>query len=448
MTEDQNIDGQEEMAKEVSENIAIKMFHQRSERAQEIISRPPGFIEKWALMLFLAILLLLISGTWLFRYPDLIEPSGTLTATNAPKEIISLQTGRLIKLFVKNGEEVKKGEMIGWIESTANANEVLDLSIKLDSVFSLLNQAKSERISSLFNVNYQNLGELQVPYQTFSTALQQYNDYLVNGFYLNKKKLLLKEVGTMKQMNVSIEDQESLSNLDEDSAKRSLAMNKILLNEKVISAEEYRVDNSMYLSKKMAIPQLNSDILNNQNQQRDKLTELEQLDHDIIQQKMIFEQALQTLKSNVDDWIHNYIMQAPLDGTMFFTLQLQQNDFIEAGKLLGYINPPDSKFYVEISLPQNNSGKVDTGMKAQLRFDAYPYQETGIVKGTVDYISPIATDSGFLATVRLENGLSTNLKKSIQYKNGLRAQVLIITKNMRLLQRMYYSVVKAASPGK
>ncbi|HEY5464817.1 MAG TPA: HlyD family efflux transporter periplasmic adaptor subunit [Hanamia sp.] len=439
---------QNETPEKASGHLDVKMFHQRSDEAQEIISRQPGFIEKWALMLFLIILLLLISGTWFIRYPDIIEASGTLTATNAPKEIVSIQTGRLIKLFVRNGDRIKKGQMIGWIESTANANEVLDLSVKLDSGFSLLTQEKSENIAGLFNVNYQNLGELQVPYQTFSAALQQYNDYFANGFYVHKKELLLKDMGTLQQMNISIENQKSLSNLDEDSEKRSLAMNKILLDEKVISAEEYREENSKYLNKEMAIPQLNSNILSNQSQQRDKLKELEQLDHDIIQQKIIFEQALQTLKSNVDDWIHKYILQAPLDGTVFFTLLLQQNNFIEAGKLLGYINPPDSKFYVEITLPQNNSGKVDTGMKAQLRFDAYPYQETGIVKGTVDYISPIASDSGFLATVRLENGLSTNLKKNIQFKNGLRAQVLIITKNMRLLQRMYYSVVKSTSPGK
>jgi HlyD family secretion protein len=441
-------DGQNKTPENISEHPDVKKFHHRSEEAQEIISRQPGFIEKWALMLFLVILLLLISGTWFIRYPDIIEASGTLTATNAPKEIVSLQTGRLIKLFVSNGEGVKKGQMIGWIESTANANEVLDLSVKLDSGFSLLMQNKSESIAGLFNINYQNLGELQAPYQTFSAALQQYNDYLVNGFYVRKKELLLKDMRTLQQMNISIKNQKDLSNLDEDSEKKSLAMNKILLNEKVISAEEYREANSKYLNKEMAIPQLNSSILSNQSQQRDKLKELEQLDHDIIQQKIIFEQALQTLKSSVDDWIHQYILEAPLSGTVFFSLPLQQNKFITAGKILGYINPADSKFYVEISLPQNNSGKVDTGMKAQLRFDAYPYQEAGIVRGTVDYISPIATDSGFLATVRLENGLTTNLKKKIQYKNGLRAQVLVITKNMRLLQRMYYSVVKAASPNK
>ena len=136
------------------------------------------------------------------------------------------------------------------------------------------------------------------------------------------------------------------------------------------------------------------------------------------------------------------------DGRVFFTLPLQQNKFIEQGKLLGYINPPDSKYYVEISLPQQNSGKVDAGMQVQLRFDAYPYQEIGFVKGKLDYISPIASDTGFLATIRLDSGLVTNLKNKIQYKNGLQAQALVITKDMRLLQRLYYNIVKAISPGK
>jgi HlyD family secretion protein len=137
-----------------------------------------------------------------------------------------------------------------------------------------------------------------------------------------------------------------------------------------------------------------------------------------------------------------------MDGTVFFTLPLQQDKFIEQGKLLGYVNPPDSKYDVEISLPQQNSGKVETGMQVQLRFDAYPYQEFGFVKGKLDYISPIASDTGFLATIRLDKGLVTNLKNNIQYKNGLKAQVIIITKDMPLLQRLYYNIIKAISPGK
>jgi HlyD family secretion protein len=429
------------------EKQSVQTFHQRSDSAQEIISRRPGFIEKWALLLFLVILLFLMAGTWFIRYPDIIETSGKLTADNAPKEIIPLQTGRLIRLFVKNGDQVKANGMIAWIESTANTQEALDLSKQVDSSLSLLLQTNGN-LSGLFDHAYQNLGELQAPYQLFIAAWQQYSDYRINGFYSGKKTMLLKDAVTLRAMNETLKLQKELTKQMNDSSERSLKMNKILLDQKVISSEEYRTAINTYLNKEMAIPQFNASLLSNENQQRDKAKELEQLDHDMNQQKIIFEQALQTLKSNLDDWKRKYIIGTPIDGTVFFTLPLQQNKFIEQGKLLGYINPPDSKFYAEINLPQNNSGKVDTGMQVQLRFDAYPYQEVGFVKGRIDYISKIASDSGLYATVRLDNGLTTNLKNNLQYKNGLKAQAIVITKNMRLLQRMYYSIVKATSVGK
>ena len=79
--------------------------------------------------------------------------------------------------------------------------------------------------------------------------------------------------------------------------------------------------------------------------------------------------------------------------------------------------------------------------QVQLRLDAYPYSEFGFVNGKIQYISAIATDSGFLAYVQLNNGLATNQHKELQYKNGLKADALIITKDMRFLQRLYYKTM-------
>ena len=76
-----------------------------------------------------------------------------------------------------------------------------------------------------------------------------------------------------------------------------------------------------------------------------------------------FEQAMHTLKSSVDDWLKRYTIQSPANGTVVFALPLQQNQYIEQGKLLGYVNPRDSRYYAEIKLAQYNFGKVDTGMK-------------------------------------------------------------------------------------
>ena len=437
-----------EVPRETLENLLTKSFQNRSEGVQEIISRQPGFVEKWALLFFMGVLLLMLGGTWFIRYPDIIQARGTLTANNAPKEIIPLQTGRLVKLYVKSGQEVQKGDMIGWLESTADTEEIIALSKQLNSSLVLLSEGKAESLSRLFKERYQQLGELQASYQTFSAALEQFNDYLVNGFYLRRKDLILRDIASIKEMNLSLQQQKELTQRDTEISRKSFEMNDLLLQQKVISPEEHRNAQSRYVNKQMSIPQLNTSILSNLSASRDKLKELEQLDHDVALQKITFEQALHTLKSNVDEWLHRYTLQAPLNGTVFFTGPLQVNQFVNQGKVLGYINPPNSTFYAEINLPQNNFGKVDTGMQVQLRFDAYPYQEAGFVKGKLDYISRVASDSGFLATVRLDSGLLTNLNRDIPYKGGLKLDAIVVTKNMRLLSRMYHNVVKSASVGK
>jgi HlyD family secretion protein len=441
----------EEDLKELSKHDLVSLvrtkernpaFSERSEMAQEIISRKPDFYEKWALLVFLILLLLLTAGTWFIKYPDIIYASAELTGSNAPKEIIPRQTGKLTMLFARNNQQVKQGEILGWIESNADTREVVDLSMRLDSATKLLADAAPRRITGLFHHKFIHLGELQSSYQTFISAWQQYNDYLVNGFYSNRKSMLHSDIVSLQMMKNKLSDQKRLTSQGNELAKKTFEMNEMLFKEKVISAEEYRRAQSTLLDKQMLDPQMEINIISQQTQIREKQKEIDQLNHDILQQQQTFEQALQTLKSNVSDWLRRYTIQAPTDGNIVFTLPLQQNQYLEQGKLLGYVNPPDSKYYAEIKLEQNNFGKVDTGMKVQLRFEAYPYQETGFIPGTLNYISNIAVDSGFWGTVRLDKGLVSNQNKLIQYKPGLKAEALIITKDMRLLERLYYATVK------
>jgi len=429
-------------SKTISNNI-----NQRSELAQEIISQKSDFMERWALSLFFVILLLLFASSWFIKYPDIIEAKAILTARNAPKEIIPRQDGRLVRLFVHNNEQIDKNQIIGWIESTASHQEVIELSRQIDSSIALLNLNQVDKVSELINKHYTSLGEIQPAYQQFIRAWQQFNDYMVNGFYSKKKSMLENDVRSLRGTEQTIESQRVLTIQDVKLAKETFDMNKKLSDEKVITQEEFRVQKSKYVNKQMAIPQLDASLLANNSQIRDKLKEIDQLNHDLAQQKVIFGQTLQSLKSQIDDWTKKYVLTSPVKGRVSFIIPLQENQYLQAGKLLGYINPFDSHFYAEANLSQYNFGKVDTGLSVQLRFDAYPYEEMGFVEGKLDYISSIPSDSGFLATVRLTNGLITNNRKLIPYKSGLKAQALIITKNMRLTDRLYYNIVKSTSVG-
>lgn len=427
---------------------ANKNFTLRSEETQEIISRKPGIFEKWALLIFLFAIVAILATASFIKYPDVVEGNAVLTGKNAPKEIVPRQSGRLTGLFVENNRPVKANQVIGWIESAADPEEIMKLSEMLDKGAQLLSGNKAEELSGLFKERLEHLGELQGSYQTFVTAWQQFNDYLVNGYYANRKNLLLNDIRSLQTIREKMMEQKQLKISENEMAKKSFEMNEYLFKEKVISAEEFRVAKTAYTNKLAEIPQLESAIISHGNQVREKQKEIDELDHDILQQKKLFEQALYTLKSGAEDWIIRFVIRSPVDGRLTFVLPLQKNQFIEQGKLIGYVSPADASYYAEIKLSQNNFGKVDTGMHVQLRFDAYPYQEIGFVEGKLKYISDMSVNSGFLGRVDLPEGLHTTRKRTLQFKNGLKAKALVITRDMTLLQRIYYGITRSLEMNK
>jgi len=426
------------------ENMPVNNLR-RADAVQEIISRQASFIERWALLLFLFVLLLLFAGAWFIKYPDIVQANATLTAANAPKEIVVRQDGKMTNLFVANDSDVKQGATIGWIESTASHKEALALSSLLDSGERFLSRNETERVSALFRNEFLNLGELQASYQQFISSLQQFNDYLVNGYYYKRKRILFEDLTYLQKLHQSIETQKNLAQQDFALAQETVDAENSLYNDKVISKQDLRDQKSKLVGKQLSIPQLEATLLTNENTQAAKRKEIDELEHAISQQKTIFLQALETLRSLVGDWKKRYIITAPTDGKVVFIVPLQENQFMQSGKTIGYVNPPDSKYYAQITLPQSNFGKVDTGQKVQIRFDAYPYQEFGFILGKLKYISKVPSDSGFLATVELPDGLITNYDKKIQYRNGLRSQALIVTRDARLIQRFYYNFIKGTS---
>ena len=87
-------------------------------------------------------------------------------------------------------------------------------------------------------------------------------------------------------------------------------------------------------------------------------------------------------------------------------------------------------------------------MNVQLRFDTYPYQEVGFVQGKLDYISGMSVDSSFIGRADLPEGLLTTRKRSLQFRSGLKARALVITKDMTLLQRIYYGITRSLEMNK
>ena len=274
-------------------------------------------------------------------------------------------------------------------------------------------------------------------------AYQQFKDYLHNGFYLRKKIVLLDDLEYLNKNQFILKEQKELILKDLKLSEETYNANEQLLKDKVISKFDERNEQSKLLNKQMTIPQMDATLLGNKTQQREKLKEISELEHSISIQKGIFQQSVQTLKSLVDEWVKKFVISAPLEGKLVFMLPLQENEYIKTGRSLGFVTPNNSEYYAEVTIPQLNFGKTGINQTVQLRFDAYPYQEFGFVKGQIKYISDIPTDSGYIAHIHLTDGLVTNLKKEIQYREGLKAESLIITKERKLTQRFFDNLLSS-----
>lgn len=415
---------------------------QRSEMVQEIVSNKPGFLVRYGIVFFLVILFILIGACWFIQYPDVVNVKAKLTSINAPKEVKTKTEGKLIKLNAVEGRFVQQGQLLGFMESRANHNEVMMLSVIADTLQFLIQGGRTESIPKYLSQSFQNLGEVQQPYQSFMQTFILFKQYLSSGYYLRKKNMLQGDIGYLQKLHSQLVQQKGLNAEDLDLTQQTFNANQSLKDDDVIAAFEYRAEKSKLINKKLILPQVSSAIISNEAQQYEKQKETLQLENDIAQQKGIFAQALNTLKAQLDEWKNKYLLIASIDGKIAFASFLQENQQLQNNQTICFINPENTQYYAEVYIPQTNFGKVKTGQEVLLKFPSYPFQEYGSVKGKIDFIGNIPTDSGYIAKVSLPYGLKTSYKKQVQFRDGLLAQGEIITQNMRLLERFYQNITK------
>ncbi len=425
---------------ERNERLAV-----RSEEVRDIISYKPGFLIRYGNVMFLMVLLLIVVACWLIRYPDIVSGNAVLSSLNAPKPVMAKIDGKLVMLHISENQPVRDGEVLGFIESTAKHESVLALSSYLDTLSALLLANNETQLVKQKEASFTDLGELQQPFQTFAQSFTVYSNYIADGFFVKKATMLAADKAFLLQQNKILNAQKELQQQDAALAQKTFAMNDTLMKQKVISALEYRNEQSKYLNKQQAVPQINSSILTNENGQNEKDKEISELKNTTLQQKAIFMQALQTLKSSVEDWKRRYILTATADGSVSLTGFLEVNQTVKTGQTICYISSGSNSYYAQMLIPQANFGKVKPGQEVLLKFQAYPNAEWGSVRGRVGFISHIPTDSGYLAKIVLPNGLITDYNKPIQYHDGLIATAEIITADRRLLQQLYYNLYSEVS---
>ncbi len=149
-----------------------KNIELRSEAVQEVMGHVPSRIVRWGSTVLFAVVLLLVVGSFFFRYPDVIEAEMRLTSRNPVTEVVARTSGRVSGLYVADGQEVKEGLPLAVIENTAVTEDVLRLK-KLLARYA----GEPERLGYYLLQDVWQLGDIQPAYTALASKDPASRDY-------------------------------------------------------------------------------------------------------------------------------------------------------------------------------------------------------------------------------------------------------------------------------
>lgn len=167
-----------------------KTIELRSEEVQEVMGMVPSWIIRWGITLLAGVVVLLLVGSCFFRYPDVISTRMTLTSREPVAALVARNSGKISRLYVKDGAMVQRGELLAVLENPAVTDDVLVLEKDLLSFF-----LYPDSLLIVFNENRKLLlGEIQSAYSIFLSDLHEYRNYQTLDYYPQKINILEKQL--------------------------------------------------------------------------------------------------------------------------------------------------------------------------------------------------------------------------------------------------------------
>jgi hemolysin D len=103
--------------------------------------------------------------------------------------------------------------------------------------------------------------------------------------------------------------------------------------------------------------------------------------------RLVADAAARIKFENIDK--DNFLLiLAPVDGVITEVTSTQPGDKIQANTPLGGIAPKNARPILKIEIAEHDRAFLREGLPVQLKFNAFPYQRYGLIRGTLQFIAP------------------------------------------------------------
>lgn len=406
----------------------------RSEDVQEILSTPPHVLLSVGSSVIGGILLVLIIGCFIFKYPDTITCTITITKTEPPVWIVAKASGKLQELYSQDGQHVNAGDVIAVIENPANTQDVL----KLDSILSVPFE-NGEGIN--LRLDDAHLGSIQNAYTTLAKAITDYNNFVNNNLY--DQRIAAEEAQLKPYLDYveSIEKQVGYSQRIKFLNNENYQREKTLHDKGLTSTSDLESTEQSLLSSNMSAEQMRSSLSNAKIQVAqiyNTISELKlQKEQERQQQETTLLSAWEGTRTAIREWKQAYLLQSPIEGTVSYNNLWKINQNITFGdKAFSVISCSREQTIGKAKIPVAGSGKVKVGQRINILLDGYPYLEYGFLTGHISSVAPMPDENVYTATFELQDSQATSYGKKILQAGDLSGVGEIITDDLSVAERI------------
>lgn len=322
-----------------------------------------------------------------------LEPKGKTIRLDAPV------AGTVALIQVKEGESVKTGQSLLSLESELVRSNLQQAQAKLDGQLNRMTQLKVVK------------NQLEIAIRTSRLQSQATVSEQMAQLDENKQRLDSNRKAYLLTQDRLVIDQKEVQRY------RKFWHEGVISEAQVVQAERTMNESQRLLQQAQSdTKQALGEIEKQQNAYKrvvrtGELTilqsnrQLSDLQSQIIGLQSEIAQTNNQIKS-LQFQLQQRVIRASINGTIFqFPIQ-RAGAVVQPGQIIATIAPQGTPFVLRAQMAPQESGFLREGMPVKVKFDAYPFQEYGVVSGRLSWVSPdskiVDTGKGSQETFELE----------------------------------------------
>ena len=379
------------------ETLSPGVIQRQDDAAEEVHAFMGSLRPFWGrALLYIVLLFVIVAITWAWW-------SKVDVVTSAPFRLVPLgqvktmqaQRGGEIELIgVSEGDQVEKGEVLFKLKSWETWGELREWE-QAKMVFQKSEYDFKTVLPQRARLNRETIGALE---QRLS-VLQQFMVAHQNALEDYQSDVGDVEGSKSKTYDVGLQAQIGFRQAEIDHLKQEFLQQKTLFERKLISRADMNRARVQYLSALSALPSRMSEIYKNEMAVQDlkrQITEsriahereTSQMQHAYETAHLRLEQARKRIDRTLE--AESDLIIAPESGIVTQVMVNAIGQVISKGQSLIALAPASAPMVAELMVLNKDVGLLKPGQLVKLKYDAYAFQDFGIKRGRLTYISPDA----------------------------------------------------------